>query len=328
MDRRRFLVTSLVGAVAAPLRAGAQPAPRTPKIGFLSPASSSSIGPYRLERFRDSLREYGYIDSTNVTIEPRFADGYYDRLPGLAAELVTSKVDVIVAWTTPAALVAQRSTASIPIIFTSVSDPVRTGLVASLARPGGNVTGYTDITADLVSKRLGLLKELMPQAARVGVLSNSANPGVAIAKNELEAAARQLGLELYAADIRNAGDLESAFTTLAKAHVGSVVVVADSLLSQHSAAIARLAVNRRLPLMGWSVTWPKTRALFSYGAASIDVERRAAAYVAKILRGANPADLPVEQSATFELVINLKTAKALGLTIPPSLLARADQVIE
>jgi putative ABC transport system substrate-binding protein len=321
-------VVLVVSLTLAPLAAGAQPAQTAAKIGFLAPGSPSSVGPYRIDAFRDALREYGYIDGTNVIIEPRFADGRYERLPALAAELVKLKVDVIVAWTTTAALVAQQSTASIPVVFTSVSDPVRTGLVASLARPGGNVTGYTDITAELVQKRLAMLKELVPQVTRVGVLRNPDNPGADIASNELETAARQLGLDLYGADMRDAGGIEPAFAALTKAKVGSVIVVADSLLSQHSGVIARLATSRRLPLMGWSITWPKAGALLSYGAGSMDVERRAAAYVAKILRGAKPADLPVEQSTKFELVINLKTAKMLRLTIPQSILVRADEVIQ
>jgi len=320
-------IVGLILALAflvAPLSAKAQRVPAPPKIGYLAAFSSSGGG---IDAFRDGLREHGYIDGRNVVVEPRFADGHYERLPALAAELVRLKVDVIVAVTTPVALVAQRATATIPIVFTFSSDPVRNGLVASLARPGGNLTGLTDITAELVQKRLALLKDLVPRVTRVGVLRNPDNPGVAIADAELESAARRLGLELYGADVRNAGDLEPAFAVLTKARVGSVIVVADNLLAHHAGAIARLATNRRLPLMGWSTTLSKAGALLSYGADTSDVQRQATVYVAKILKGAKPAELPVEQATKFKLVVNLRTAAALGITISPSVLGQADEVI-
>jgi putative tryptophan/tyrosine transport system substrate-binding protein len=317
-------VVLALGIILAPLATDAQQATPTPKIGYLASFSSTGGG---VDAFRDALREHGYIDGKNVVVEPRFAEGHYDRLPALAAELVRLKVDVIVAVTTPAAVVAQRTTATIPIVFTFSSDPVRNGLVASLARPGGNLTGLTDITAELVQRRLALLKDLAPRVTRVGVLRNPDNPGVAIASDELESAARRLGLELYGADVRNAGDVEPAFAVLMKARVGSLIVVADGILAQQNVTIARLATGRRLPLMGWNIGWTKAGALLSYGADTRDVQRQATVYVVKILKGLRPADLPVEQATKFDLVINLKTAKALGLTIPQSILVQADEII-
>ena len=298
-----------------------------PKIGFLSPWASSSEA-FGLDAFRDALREHGYTDGTNIVIIPRFANEDYHQLPSLATELVKLKVDVIVAVTTPVAQAAQRATTTIPIVFAYVSDAVRTGLVASLARPGGNLTGHSDITTDLVQKRLALLKDVVPGATRVGVLENPSNPGTEIAWNALESAARELGLKLYRSDVSKSGDVEPAFAAFTKAHVGSVIPVADFVLAAHRQSIAKMATSHRLPLMGWSKAWSTAGALLSYGTGSADMRRLVALYVAKILKGAKPADLPVEQATRLELVINLKTAKALGLTIPPSLLARADQVIE
>jgi putative ABC transport system substrate-binding protein len=324
MDRRAFIAGTL-GLLAAPLAAEAEAT--VPKIGYLSPWSSSN-NPLSLNAFRDALHEHGYVDGTNVVVVPRFADEDYQRLPALVAELVKLKVDVIVALTTPVARVAQQATATIPIVFTYVSDAVRTGLVASLARPGGNLTGYSDITADLVQKRLALLHEVVPRVTRVGVLKNPANPGTEIVWSELEAAARQLRLELYGTDVRKGDDLEAAFAAFTKARVGSVILVADFVFAGHRQGIVRLTTSHRLPLMGWGRNWSEAGALLSYGAGTGDIQRRVASYVARILRGAKPADLPVEQATRFELVINLKTAKALGLTIPPSVLARADEIIE
>jgi putative ABC transport system substrate-binding protein len=325
VDRRAF-ITGTLALLAAPLAVEAQPA-TLPKIGYLSPFSSSG-SLVRIEPFLDGLREHGYLDGTNVVVVPRFANQDYQQLPTLAAELVRLRVAVLVALTTPVARVAQRATATIPIVFILVSDPVRTGLVTSLARPGGNLTGQTDITTDLVQKRLALLKEVVPRVSRVGVLKNPDNPGTEIAWTELTSAARHLGLELYGTDVRRGNDLESAFAALTKAHVDSVIVVADFVFVEHTRALARLATSHRLPLMGWSTTLPQAGALISYGADNADVQWQAASYVAKILRGARPGDLPVEQATKFKLVINLKTAKALGLTIPQSVLARADEVIE
>jgi putative ABC transport system substrate-binding protein len=326
VERRAFIAGTL-GLLAAPLTAEAQPAAKVPKIGYLSPWSSST-DPFRVEAFRDALREHGYVDGTNVVVVPRFADEDPQRVLALAAELVKLQADVIVALTTPVARVVQRVTVTIPTVFTYVSDAVRTGLVASLARPGGNLTGYSDITADLVQKRLGLLKEVLPRVTRVGVLKNPGNPGTEIVWRELESAARQLDMELYGRDVKTSGDFDGAFAALTRTRVGCVILLADYVFVGHRQAIARLATSRQLPLMGWSRPWSEAGALLSYGANTRDVQRRVASYVAKILKGAKPADLPVEEATRFDFVINMKTAKALGLTIPPSVLARADEVIE
>jgi len=327
MMRRRAFLAGAVASIAGPSAIEAQPAGATPRIGYFCPWSMTS-DPVRLDAFRDALRELGYVDGKNITLIPRFANEDYQRLPALAAEFVSMKVDVIVALTTPVAGEAQRATATIPIVFTYASDPVRTGLVTSLAKPGGNITGYSDITADLVQKRLALLKEVIPTVTRVGVLENPGNPGTEIAWSELQQAARQLGLELHRSDVRKADEFETAFAALTKAGVGAVILVADFVFVAHRQAIARLATSRRLPLMGWGRAWPENGALLSYGAGSGEIVRRLASYVDKVLKGAKPGDLPIEQASKFELVVNLKTAKAIGLTIPQSLLLRADHVIE
>jgi len=326
---RRAFVTGLGGLLVAPLATSAGRAGAIPRIGYLTPLSRSG-GTASITAFRDALREHGYVEGTNVVIEPRFADGY-ERVPALVAELLNLEVNVLVVATTPVALAAQRATSTVPIIFAPVSDPVGSGLVASLARPGGNITGYTDMAAGVAQKRLALLSEAVPHLSRVGVLRHADNPGSKIASEQLESAARQIGLKLHHVDVRQPGDLEAAFDTLTKARMQAVIVIADLQLADHAPTIVGLATSRRLPLMGMAASWVKAGALIYYGAATGPAEyfsRQAAAYVVKILHGAKPADLPVEQPTKFELVINLKTAKALGLTVPPSLLLRADQVIE
>ncbi len=326
MNRRTFMAGA-TALLAAPLGADAQQSPAIPKIGYLTPSSRPG-GTAGINAFREGLREHGDIDGSNVVIEPRFADGY-ERVPTLLAELLNLKVDVLVVATTPVALAAHRATSTIPIVFAPVSDPVGSGLVASLARPGGNITGYSDMAADLAQKRLALLGEVVTRMARVGVLRHPDNPGSRIASEELESAARQIGLKLYHVEVRHTADLEAAFATLTKARVQALIVIADLALTDDVSAIAGLATSRRLPLMGFALRWSEAGALLSYyGTTQVEYSRQAAAYVVKILHGAKPAELPVQQPAKFELVINLKTAKALGLTIPPSLLRRADQVIE
>jgi putative ABC transport system substrate-binding protein len=331
---RRAFVAGLGAVLAAPLMAEAQRGVAIPRIGYLTPVSRS-FGTPSLNALREVLREHGYVDGSNVVIEPRFADGY-QRVPALLAELLNLKVDVLVVATTPVALAAQKATSTVPIVFAPVSDPVGSGLVASLARPGGNITGYSDMAAAVAQKRLGLLSEAIPHMSRVGALRHADNPGSNIASEQLESAARQLGLKLHHVDVKHPADLETAFDTLTKARVQALIVIADLQLADHAPTIVGLATKRRLPLMGMSPAWVKEGALLYYGVAGAGVaegvlqlvSRQAAGYVVKILHGAKPADLPVEQPTKFELVINLKTAKALGLTIPPSLLLRADQVIE
>jgi putative tryptophan/tyrosine transport system substrate-binding protein len=322
-------VVLALALLAAPLAADAQQSAAIPRIGYLTPSSRPG-GTAGISAFRDGLREHGYIDGTHVVIEPRFADGY-ERVPALLAELLNLRVDVLVVATTPVALAAQRATSTVPIVFAPVSDPVGSGLVTSLARPGGNITGYSDISADLAQKRLVVLSEVVPRMSRVGVLRHADNPGSRIASEELESAARQIGLKLYHVDVRHTADLEGAFATLTKARVQALIAIADLHLTEHVSAIARLATIRRLPLMGFSPRWSAAGALLAYGAAvgtQPEFSRQAAAYVVKILRGAKPAELPVQQPTKFELIINLKTAKTLGLTIPSSLLLQADQIIE
>ena len=316
-----------VSFLVAALDAGAQQTAAIPRIGYLTPSSRPG-GTIAINAFRDGLREHGYIDGSNVVIEPRFADGY-ERVPVLLAELLNLKVDVLVVATTPVALAAHRATSTVPIVFAPVSDPVGSGLVASLARPGGNVTGYSDIAADLAQKRLALLSEVVPRMSRVGVLRHADNPGSRIASKELESAAPQIGLKLYHVDVRHAADLEAAFATLTKARVQALIAIADLHLTEHVSTIAGLATSRRLPLMGFGPRWSEAGALLSYGAAATQLEwsRQAAVYVVKILNGAKPAELPVQQPTKFELIINLKTAKALGLTIPQSALGRADEIV-
>jgi putative ABC transport system substrate-binding protein len=331
MTLRSSLLGLLFTLLAAPSAVDAQSAAVRPKVGFMSPASAVS-GQDSINAFRAGLREHGYVDGANVMLEVRFADGY-QRVPALLADLLTLKVDVLVAVTTPVAVAAKEATSTTPIVFAPVSDPVRSGLVKSLAQPGANVTGYTDTAADLAPKRLALLVEVVPRISRIGVLRHADNPGSRIASEELDLAARQLGLALHHIDVRDAGDLGPAFATLAKAQVRAIIALADAHLQKNAQEIAQLAIRQRLPLMGFSPAWTSAGALLSYGAAvgagaQLVPMRQAASYVAKILRGARPADLPVQQPTKFELVINLRTAKTLGVTIPASVLALADQVVE
>jgi putative ABC transport system substrate-binding protein len=291
------------------------------------PAAARTSGVW-LKAFHEGLREQGYVDGSNVTVEARYADDHYDRLPALASELIARKVDVLFAMTTPAAVAARRATADVPIVFTFVLDPVRIGLVRSLAHPGGNVTGTTDVTVDLIPKRLALLKEAIPGLARVGALDNPDNPGTALALADLEGAAHGLGLALRTATVREDADVERAIAELVKAGAGALVVVADAVMTESASTILRAASSQHLPVMGWNRSWPEQGALLSYGTDAIDLQRHAAAMVGKILRGSKPGDLPVEQAASFELVVNLKAARAMGLAIPQSILVRANDVIQ
>ncbi|MGZ3318796.1 MAG: ABC transporter substrate-binding protein, partial [Isosphaeraceae bacterium] len=278
--------------------------------------------------FRQGLRELGWIEGQNIVIEYRFADGRLDRLPALAAEVVRLKVDIIAASPTPAALAAKNATGTIPIVFTSVPDPVGLGLVASLARPGGNVTGLTySVGFNIFGKDLELLKEAVPKARRVAVLSNPASPSQPLTMREITDAARSLGLPLLLLEARGPGDFDGAFAAMAKERVGALFVVTDPAFIPHRARLAELTTKNRLPSIFTQREDAEAGALMSYGPSLSDIYRRAATYVDKILKGAKPADLPVEQPTKFELVINLKTARAIGLTLPQSLVQRADEVI-
>ena len=312
--------------VAAPFAAEAQPAREVPRIGLLqvgSPADASATFP--VEIFRNALRDLGYVEGQSIVIEYRWAEGRLDRLPSLAADLVRVKVDVIVTEGVAAVRAAKQATATIPIVM-SATDPVGAGLIASLARPGGNVTGSATLLSELGAKRLELLKEALPTASRVAVLYDpTTSPSVL---REVQDAAERVKVHLHVLEARAPADLESAFKEMRKGHATAVAVLASPFFNSQRVQIARLAMEHRLPASVPHRAYAEAGGLMSYGPNLRDLQRRAAVYVNKILRGAKPADLPVEQAETFELVINLKTARALRLTIPPSLLQRADDVIQ
>ncbi len=329
MSCSRVLIAALaLGLLAAPLAADAQQPVKVPRVGYLSPNSPSDPArQHRLEAFRQGLRELGYVEGQNIAVEPRWAEDKYDRLPALAADLVRSKVAVIVTVGVPATQAAQQATRTIPIVMAVVIDPIGTGLIASLARPGGNVTGQSLVLPELVGKQLQLLKELAPQVSRVALLWNPANPGSAPQLREAEVAARALGVRLQRLEAREPQEIDSAFAAMTRERAGALMVLVDAMLLAQRTRIAGLAARRRLPAVYGLREHAEAGGLMVYGANPLDLERRAATYVDKILKGRKPADLPVEQPTKFELVINLKTAKALGLTIPPSILIRADEVI-
>ncbi len=320
-------VVLALGLLAAPLPAHAQQPARVPRIGFLSPFSPSE-NPLWRQAFRQGLRDLGYMEGQDIAIEYRYAEGRPERLPDLAAELVRLKVDIIVAESTPASLAAKQATATIPIVMTIVADPMATGLVSSLARPGGNITGMSLQFPELAAKRLQLLQEVVPKVSRVAVLWNPDNAYIALVMKETEAAARVLGVRLESLEVRAPDDFERAFQVATRRRAGALLVLDDFLTVLHHTRIAALAVKSRLPSMAGVTEFAKAGGLMVYGANLPDISRRAATYVVKILKGAKPADLPIEQPTKFELVINLKTAKALGLTIPQSVQIRADEVIQ
>jgi putative tryptophan/tyrosine transport system substrate-binding protein len=310
------------------LSAGAhsQQASRSYRIGYLG--FGARISTLR-DVFERGLRDLGWIEGQNIVIDYRFADGDRDRLPGLAAELVKLKADVIVASPTPAAQAARNVTQTIPIVGIGLDNPVRHGLIASLARPGGNVTGlsYSD-GPEIFRKDLSLLHEVVPNIRHVAVLSNSTGPNHLVAMENIEAAAKSLGLELLLLDVHAPDQFEAAFATMARERVQALFVFGDPMFSVHRFRLAELSVQHRLPTVYTNRPHVDAGGLMCYGPSFPELWRRAAAYVDKILEGAKPADLPVEQPVTYELVINLKTAKALGVEVPPTLLARADAVIE
>ena len=327
MDRRAFISGITGGLLAAPPAVGAQQASKIARIGYL--ATALATYPHLPEAFRQGLRDLGYVEGRNVEIEYRDAEGKYERLPALAAELVRLKVDVIVAGPAPPAVAAKNATGKIPIVMIGVGDPVGLRLIASLARPGGNVTGSSfAVGLETIGKGLELLKETVPKVRRLAVLSNPANPAQALAIRDVKVAAQSLGVQLQLLEARGPNEFDGAFTAMAKGRVEALLVLTDPMFALHRARLADLAAKNRLPSMHGFREYVEAGGLMSYGPSVSDIWRRAATYVDKILKGAKPADLPVEQPTKFELVINLKTAKALGLTIPPSLLQRADLVIE
>ena len=328
MDRRRFLQAVSASLLAAPLAAEGQQAGKVYRIGYLDQGSAAGNRSY-LEALRQGLRDLGWVEGQNIAIEARFAEGKTNQLPALAAELVRGKMNVIVTWSTPAALAAKQATTTIPIVIGFAADPVGSGIIGSLARPGGNITGWTHLGLELRAKYLELLKEAVPQAVRFGVLWNPANQVHKPSLKVIEAAAQQFRVELHLAGVQDAKDLESTFSSLVAKRVEAIVVFPDGMFVAQRSVILALAARNRLAAMYGIREYAEAGGLMAYGANLSDMHRRVgASFVDKILRGANPAELPVAQPTVYELVINLKTAKALGLTIPPSLLVRADQVIE
>ena len=315
------------GLLAAPLAAGAQQPAKVPRIGFLGSGSPATYGAL-VDAFRQGLRELGYVEGQNVVMDLRWAEGRFERLPALAEELVRLKVDVILTHGTPGPLAAKQATTTIPIVVAVAADPVGNGLVASLARPGGNITGLSLLAPELGGKRLQLLKEVVPAVSRVAILWNAANPAPALVVKETEVAARSLGVRLQSLEVRGPDDYARAFQAAISGRAGALIAVEDPLVLTHQARIVEFAAKRRLPAMYPNREYVDAGGLMSYGANLRDLFRRAATYVDKILKGAKPADLPVEQPTTFDLFVNLKTAKALRLTIPRSVLIRADRVIQ
>ena len=330
MRRRRALV--LAGALAWPqalLHAQpARPVGKVPRIGYLSNGSPVTHA-HLLEAFRQGMRELGWRDGQNVAIDYRFAEGQVERLAALATQLVAERVDLMVAVPTAAAVAAHRATASIPIVAISVADPVRLGLAASLARPGANLTGVSfSVELASITKALQLFKEAIPTVSHVAVLSNPRNPGQPDAIEDIAKAGRSLGLELQFLQAGSGAEIDLAFAAMARERATALFVSPDSLFILHRARLAELAARHRLPSMHGVRENVDAGGLLSYGPSVSAQARRAAAYVDKVLRGANPGELPIEQPTTFELIVNLKTAKALGIVVPPSLLLRADEVIE
>jgi putative ABC transport system substrate-binding protein len=326
IDRRAFI--AVLALTATPCTARAQPR-KTARIGVLSPFSVSSGPAPSFQVFRDALRELGHVDGENLVFDYRWAEGKLVRIPELAAELVRSKPDVVLsAWSTPAALAAKAATTTIPIVFIGVGDAVAVGLVASPARPGGNVTGSTFLAEETVGKQLQLLKEAVPTLSRVATLTNPANPVYAPLLRGIETMGRRIQVEVTRLNIQGPDDVEPAFESARRERVGGLVVLRDPVLITSRARVVELAARHRLPVMyGWR-EFVDAGGLMSFEPNLPDLHRRAAGLVHRLLKGARPQDLPLEQSSKFDLVINLKTARALGLTIPPSMLLRAEQVIE
>ena len=326
--RRRELITFLCGAaLARPLPARAQRGVKIPCIGFLGNSTvaleANLIGP-----FREGLHKLGYEEGRNIVIEFRWAEGKYERFPALIAELIAAKVDVIVTAGTPASLAVKKATSSIPVVMIAVGDPVATGLVASLARPGGNITGLTSMSWEIEGKRLELLREVVPTVSHIAVLWNAGSPIQVIQEAETRAAAQALGMKMLSLGVRSLDEIETAFKTIIKEQPGALFVLADRLFLHHRKLIMGFCTQHRLPGVHAYRELVEAGGLMSYGPSYADIHRRAALYVDKILKGVKPADLPVERPVKFVLVLNLKAAKALGLAVPPILVARADEVIE
>ena len=325
MNRREF-ITLLGGAAAWPLAARAQQAGKVLRIGFLGMASPSTFAS-RLEAFRLGLRDFGYIEGTTVNVEYRWADGRYERLPGLAAELVRSQVDLIVTHGTPGSLAAKRATTTIPIVMASIGDPVAVGIVTKLVRPGGNITGQSFFNPELRAKRIELLKEVMPRLSRVAVILNADNPATGPELQAMETTAQSLNVKLLPFRLRTSSELVSAFESMEQASVEAVETGDDPLSVGNVGAIVALAARGRLLTIGPEDV-ARAGGTMGYGVDFVATFRRAASFVDRILKGANPADLPIERASKFQFILNLKAAKALGLDVPTATLLRADEVIE
>jgi len=324
---RRGLLRLVVGAVAAwPLHAHAQQTRKLPTIGFLGQTTRSAASEW-VAAFVQRLRELGWIEGRTIAIEYRWGEGRDERFAEIAAEFVRLKVDVVVTSGTPAVMAAKQATSVIPIVFATAGDPVGTNLVASLARPGGNVTGLATLGADLAGKRLEILREVVPDVRHLAIMGNVGNPFTVLEIEEVQAAARTLGLEVAVIEIRRAGDIVSAFEAL-KGRTDALYVCTDGLVNANRIRINILAVGAGLPTIHGSRDYVEAGGLISFGTNYPDLFRRSADYVDKILRGGKPGDIPIEQPTKFDLIVNMVTAKALGLTIPPTLLTRADEVIE
>ena len=327
MTRRTIRLLLIFACLMAPLASEAQPPTHVHRIGYLL-GGTREQEPF-LEAFLEAMRALGYVEGQNLVIEYCAADGHYERFPVLAAELVRLKVDVLLTVLTPAALALKQATTTLPVMMVGVGDPVGSGLVASLARPGGNITGLSNLSPDLVGKQLEFLKGVRPTVSRVAVLWNPANPAHALMVRAADVAAQALGVQLHLVEARGRGPdaFDSAFAAMTNAHAGALLVLADNIFFEHRRRLAELAAMSHLPTMHQDGRMVEAGGLISYAASVPDVWRHGATYVDRILKGAKPADLPVERPTKFALVINLKTAQALGLTMPPSLLLLADKVI-
>ena len=327
MDRRTFAWGAGLAILGVSLRSLAQRAGTIPRIGYMAlPTSTPNV---RLATFKQTLRELGYVEGSNVAIEYRSAEGKYDRFTAIAEELVQLKVNVILADDgTPSVIAARNTTRTIPIVFTVVNDPVASGIVKSLGHPGSNVTGLALQSPETTAKRLQMLKEMVPAVRRVAVLVNPRNESIDVWRRDLPAAARKLDVELNVVEARTTSEIEAAFDNAVRTSADALIVFDDALFYAEAARIGSLATRSRLPVMGGNSVIAEAGCLASYGANRLDLVRRSAIFVDKILKGTSPADLPIEQASKFDLVINQKTAKALGLTIPQSLLLRADDVIQ
>jgi len=326
MSKRIICLALSAVLFALSVSAEAQQPTKIPRIGYLAFVSLSAISS-RIEAFRQGLRELGYVEGKNIVIDWRSADGKLDRLPALAAELVRLKVDIIVTAGPVLTRAAKEATSTIPIVMTFDPDPVGSGFVASLARPGGNITGLSTLSPEISGKQLELLKETVTKLSRVAVLGNSTSPGNAQALSEMELAAGALKVKLQYLDVLSPKDIETTFRAASKGRAGAVLVLPSPVLTSQRTQIVDLAVKSRLPAIYWRSDFVEAGGLMSYGASQNDLDRRAATYVDKILKGRTPADLPVEQPMKFEFIVNLKAAKQIGLTIPPNVLVRADKVI-